>query len=435
MSSDGKTTNMLRESSLKKTRHTLITTSAAKEGGAGPLFPHLRYCERCCVPETQAGIEFDYMGICKACQSSEQKIHINWIEREKLLRGILDGAKEKAGENYDCIIPISGGKDSAFQLHVLTQVYGMKPLAVTHSHNWWSETGWYNLQNVLETFNVDHIIFTSNRSLINRMAKRSVEMIGDVSWHDHAGLGSVPMNIAVRFKIPLLIWGESIAENSGRATYYDPVHTWDREYHIKQSAQKGIDEMIDTTLTKRDLYPFEVPSEEDMKAAGVWGIHLGDYVFWDDERQTEFLQDTYGWKETEMENTYKRYKSAEDIMSGMHDFTCYLKRGFGRATTQASVDVRNGLLTRDEGFELIRKHDLEIPEAFEYYLKITGSTEEEFFAAMEKMRVPAMRGINIPIMEKNHKNEERILPFPQQLIEKFRPNIIDLHMRKSIQLP
>lgn len=435
MNRDGEKNKKFDVLSNKKSGHTLKNISTVNLDKVGPLFPHLRYCERCCVPETQAGIEFDYMGICKACQSSEQKIHINWVEREARLREILTKAKEQAGDNYDCIIPISGGKDSAFQLHVLTQVYGMKPLAVTHSHNWWSETGWYNLQNVLETFNVDHIIFTSNRSLINRMAKRSVEMIGDVGWHDHAGLGSVPMNIAVRFKIPLLIWGESIAENSGRATYHDPVHTWDREYHIKQSAQKGTDEMTDATLSKRDLFPFEVPSEEEMKAVGVWGVHLGDYVFWDDERQTEFLQDRYGWKETEMENTYKRYKSAEDIMSGMHDFTCYLKRGFGRATAQASVDVRNGLITRDEGFELVRKHDTEIPEALEYYLKITGSTEEEFFTAMEKMRVPAMRGVDIPIRKKNHKNEERILPFPQQLIEKFRPNIIDLHMRKSIQLP
>ena len=402
---------------------------------AQPLFPHLQYCTRCCIPETQEGVAFDDMGICRACQSSEQKIHINWIEREKQLSAILAEAKKKAGNNYDCIIPISGGKDSTFQLHVLTQLYGMKPLAVTFSHNWWSESGWYNLQNSLETFNVDHMIFTPNRALINKIAKRSVGAIGDVSWHDHGGVGSYPLQVAVKFKIPLLIWGESIAESSGRASYEAPIHKFDREYFIKQSAKLRADEMVDGDLTARDLYPFTVPSAKEIEEAGVWGIHLGDYLFWDDERQTEFLEERYGWKQTQMENTYKRYKSVEDIMSGMHDFTCYLKRGYGRATYQASLDVRNGLLTRDEGFELIRIHDPQAPEALDYYLKITGSTEKEFYAEMQKIRVPKMRGVDIPVVKKPWKNAERILPFPQQLIGKFRDATRNPHARRSLRLP
>lgn len=386
---------------------------------ATPLFPHLQYCIRCCVPETQEGVQFDEMGVCRACQSSEQKIHINWIEREDQLKNILNEAKAKAGNNYDCIIPISGGKDSTFQLHVLTKIYGMKPLAVTFSHNWWSESGWYNLQNALEKFSVDHIAFTPNRSLINRLMKRSVEGIGDTNWHDHAGVGSFPLQIAVKYNIPLLIWGESLAEASGRASYYDPVHTFDREYFLKQSAKLTPKQMVGGTVTERDLHLFEVPESKEIEAAGVWGIHLGDYIFWDEERQVEFIRDTYGWQETEMEGTYKRYKSVEDIMSGMHDFTCYLKRGFGRCTLQASLDIRNGLLTREEGFQLIRKYDTERPEALDYYLGITGSTEDEFFNTMKGKRVPKMQGVEIPVTQKTHTNEERILPFAEQLIEKF----------------
>ena len=384
-----------------------------------PLFPHLQYCTRCCIPDTQEGVAFDELGICRACQSSEQKIHINWTEREKQLRIVLEEAKAKAGGNYDCIVPISGGKDSAYQLHLLTKVYGMKPLAVTFSHNWWSESGWYNLQNCLETFNVDHIAFTPNRGLINRLVKRSVESIGDVSWHDHGGVGSFPLQVAVKFNIPLLIWGESLAENSGRASYYDPVHKFDREYFIKQSAKLSAEEMVGGTVTARDMYPFIVPSAEEIERAGVWGIHIGDYVFWDDERQMEFLRDTYGWKETEMEGTYKHYKSVEDIMSGMHDFTCYLKRGYSRTTEQASLDVRNGLLTRDEALALIQKHEPERPEALDYYLKISGSTEKEFYETMEKLRLPQLKGVDIPVHLKTHKNTERILPFPEQLVQKF----------------
>ncbi len=382
-----------------------------------PTLQNIKYCIRCCIPETQEGVKFDEMGICQACQSSEQKIHIDWTRREKELRKILEQARSKAGNNYDCIVPISGGKDSTFQVHVLTKVYGLKPLAVTFSHNWYSKTGWYNLQNTLEKFNVDHIMFTPNRGLVNRIAKRSLGAIGDTCWHCHAGVGAFPLQIAVKFKIPLLVWGESIAESSGRASYEMPVHKFDRNYFTKVSAKLKPDQMVCPYLSKKDLNMFNAPSIKEIKEAGVRGIHLGDYIFWDDERQTEFIREEYGWKETEIEGAYKGYKSAECMMAGMHDFTCYLKRGYGRSTMQACVDIRNGLLTRDEGLKLAEKYDRERPDALDYYLKITGMSEDEFYKTMEKKKVPLIKDVNLPILPKAKKSKERLLPFVQQIIE------------------
>jgi|SaaInlStandDraft_3_1057020.scaffolds.fasta_scaffold04677_4 N-acetyl sugar amidotransferase len=380
----------------------------------------LRYCIRCCMPETQEGIKFDEMGICQACQSSEQKIHINWVEREKGLRKILDKAKAGAGNNYDCIIPISGGKDSVYQLHVLVNVYGLKPLAVTFSHNWYSETGEYNLQNALKEFNVDHILFTPNRGLVDRIARKSIESIGDACWHCHSGVGAFPLQAAVRFNIPLLIWGESIAESSGRASYKDPVHKFDRDYFTKVSAKKKPSEMVCDYLTERDLYPFNVPSIEEIERVGVYGIHLGDYIFWDEERQTEFIRDNYGWKETEMEGAFKGYKSAECIMAGVHDFACYLKRGYGRATFQACVDVRTGLMTREEGLTLAGKIDSERPGALDYYLKITKMSEEHFHETLKQLKHQKLLDVEIPVTPRAHPNREKTVPFFEQLIEKHR---------------
>lgn len=385
-----------------------------------PPFQNLRYCVRCCMPETQEGITFDEMGICQACQSQEQKIHIDWVEREKQLRKIFDEAKAKAGNNYDCILPISGGKDSTFQMHVLTKVYGMKPLAVTFSHNWYSETGWYNLMNALEEFNVDHIMFTPNRQLVNKLAKRSLSGIGDACWHCHSGVGAFPLQAAVRFKIPLLIWGESIADYSGRASHFNPVRKFDREYFTKVSAKLHPHEMVSEEISERDLYPFNVPSAEECEAIGVHGIHLGDYIFWDEERQTEFVRDNYGWKETQVEGSYKGYKSAECIMPGVHDMACYLKRGYGRATFHASMDVRNGLLTKDEAFDLIKRFDAERPDALDYYLKITGMTEAEFYEILAQHRQPKLKDVVIPIVPKSAPNKERTVPFVQQVIAKHR---------------
>lgn len=383
------------------------------------LLPNTKYCIRCCMPETEEGVKFDKLGICTACRSSEEKMHIDWDERKKELEAILKKAKlESANKPYDCILPISGGKDSFYQAHVLTKIFGMRPLAVTFSHNWLSETGFYNLQRCLEVFNLDHMMFTPNRNLVNRLAKRSLGMIGDTCWHCHAGIGAFPLHIACKFDIPLLVFGESMAEASGRASYFDPVRKYDREYFTKVSAKVEPKDMICDYLTQKELYPFEVPSIEECEQKGVFGIHLGDYMFWDEERQTEFVRDEYGWRETEMEGAFKGYKSAECIMAGMHDFTCYLKRGYGRGTFQACVDIRKGLLTREEGLELAKEFDPVRPEALDYYLKITGMTEEEFYKIMKEKRIKTISDVELEIKEKKRKNRERILPFSEQIIEK-----------------
>jgi N-acetyl sugar amidotransferase len=365
-----------------------VTLPASRWGE--PPFRNLRYCTRCCLPETVEGLEFDELGICRACQSAEQKIHLDWTVREKALRNILDRHRSKDGSNYDCIVPISGGKDSTFQLHVLVKVYGLRPLAVTFSHNWYTKVGRQNLENALEVFNVDHIMFTPNRGLINRLARQSLSNIGDSCWHCHAGVGAFPLQVAVRWNVPLLVWGESIAESSGRASYYEPVRKFDREYFLHVSSKVGVEAMVGENVSRGELSAFETPSVEECERVGLLGIHLGDYVFWDDERQMEFVRDEYGWQEDAVEGTYKRYKSVECRMAGLHDYTKYLKRGYGRGTDHASADVRAGLLTREEGFELAKQHDAERPEILDYYLDITGLTEEEFYSIMARHRLPVL---------------------------------------------
>jgi len=385
-----------------------------------PLFENLKYCTRCCMPETQEGVQFDELGLCTACQTSEQKIHINWVAREKELRKILYEAKEKAKGNYDCILPLSGGKDSMFQGYVLTQVYGMKVLGVTFSHNWYSETGWYNLQNMLNVFNIDHVMFTPNRNLVNRLARKSLEAIGDSCWTCHSGPPAFVFKMAIAYNIPLLVWGESAADFSGKDSYKEQKLKFDRDYWLKCSGKKRWNELLDEVFSEKDMQPFIVPSAEEIEKAGIVGIHIGNYIFWDDERQTEFVREHYNWKETEIEQTYKGYKSAECIMPGVHDFTCFLKRGYGRASWQASIDVRNGLLSRDEGFELVKKYDAEIPEALEYYLQITGLTKEEFYEIMKQKRFQQLKNEDLKIKEKDHKNAETCKPFFEQILEKHR---------------
>lgn len=353
-----------------------------------PPFPELRYCARCCLPETTEGIQFDEMGICLACISQEEKMRIDWQVREKKLRKILDEAKANAGANYDCIVPISGGKDSAYQLHILVNVYKMTPLAVTFSHNWFTETGKYNLANILEKLEVDHMMFTPKRGLVNKLAKQSLKLIGDACWHCHAGVYSYPFHVAQKFRIPLMIYGESYAEASGRTTYLQEAETEKDmvEYAWKNTAAGNTDKMVSEEVSRKDLSLFYPPSPEELKEAGVYGIHLGDYLYWDNERTTEFLVNEYGWREDKVEGSYKHYKSVECKMSGVHDYFKFVKRGFGRATDFASQDVRAGIMTQEEGFEIARVVDAERPPTLDYYLKITGLTEEQVMDELKGQR-------------------------------------------------
>jgi len=350
-----------------------------------PLYKQLRYCTRCCMPETSEGITFDELGICSGCRSSEQKMHINWERRQKELRKILAYYQGKSGDNYDCIVPISGGKDSTFQLHVLTQIYRIKPLALTFSHNWYSETGKFNLWNTVEKLNVDHIMFTPNRSLVNRLAKKALYKIGDPCWHCHAGIPAFTLQVAIRFNIPLIIWGESAAEFGSKATYEDNIK-FDDEYYLKVSSKVAPEEMLAEDISAKDMCPFKLPSKEKLEDVGVVGIHLGDFLFWDGERQVEFIKKQYGWREDKVEGTYKGYKSVECIMPGVHDYAKFIKRGFGRGTDHATLDARSGLMSREQGFELARRVDQKRPESLDYYLDITGLTEQEFESALKELR-------------------------------------------------
>jgi N-acetyl sugar amidotransferase len=363
----------------------------------GPPHPQLRYCLRCCLPETVEGITFDERGVCSACSNSEGKMHIEWEERERMLRALLDRHREAAKDRaYDCLLPVSGGKDSTFQAHVLVKVYGMRPLAVTFSHNWYTETGKRNLERLLETFDLDHIQFTPKRSLVNRLARQSIYKIGDSCWHCHAGVGAFPLRVAIKFGIGLIVWGESVAELGCKGSYEEAMKRdlYDDAYVLKVSARQTIEQMAGDDIPLRELEPFRMPTRDQFLASGVKGIHLGDYLFWDDEKQVDFIKKEYGWEEDEVEGTYKRYKSVECIMPGLHDYTKYLKRGFGRATDHAAKDVRAGLMTREEAFALIRQIDPVRPRVLEYFTRITGLTVEEVEQAVKAQRTGAARKLD-----------------------------------------
>ena len=174
----------------------------------------MRYCLRCCYPEnTKPSIIFDEEGICSGCRTNEQrdKHVVDWDTKKEELKQLLESYKEKARQNgspYDCIIPISGGKDSHYQAHLITQVFKLKPLFVAYNHGYNSKLGMRNLSNMIEKFGCDLLRYTTNPITAKNISKFMLKKVGDITWHYHAGIMTFPIQTAVRYKTPLIIWGE-----------------------------------------------------------------------------------------------------------------------------------------------------------------------------------------------------------------------------------
>lgn len=345
------------------------------EPGKGLFAGELRYCSRCCLPETMEGMTFDDFGMCVPCRSSEDKMHINWEEKRKEFERIMSDNKQS--DYYDCLLPMSGGKDSTYQAYLLRRVVGVTPLAVTHGHGWHTREGRYNLENCLQKFDLDHLFFNVARSKINRAAKKSLASIGDVCWHCHIGAGSIPLISALAWDVKLMCYGESAAEKGARGRYAANQEA-PLLYHLEISAKVRAEDFADDQITADEVSCWHYPNSEELKHSGLRYIHIGNYFFWDEARQVEFIKRNFGWVDSKVENTYKGFKSVECVMAGVHDYANFIKRGIGRATIHASDDVRRGLMTREEGFDIARTYDSQRPHALDFYLRITGITEDEF---------------------------------------------------------
>jgi len=355
--------------------------------GTGLYESNLRYCTRCCLPETMEGITFDEFGICVPCRSSEEKMHIDWDERRNKLDRIVDAFRTPT--YYDCMLPLSGGKDSMYQAHILRKVLDVEPLAVTHGQNWLSTTGRYNLENCLQQFDLDHLVFNMNRTVINQAARKSLGAIGDACWHCHIGAGTFPVQSALAWRVSLMCYGESIGESDGRGSYHGREEA-SLFYNLNISAKVSAQTMADDAQAARSMSAWMYPDQDVLHASQIRYLHLGDYFFWDEERQVEFVKRNYEWMESFVENAYKGFKSVECVMAGVHDYANFIKRGIGRATVQASTDVRRGLLTREEGFELAKEFDTQRPHALDFFLRLTGLTEKQFEQTLQDARAKSV---------------------------------------------
>ncbi len=355
----------------------------------------MRYCARCLYPENaRPTIFIDDQDICSGCRHHEARRRIDWKEREGKLRDLLARYKEqsrKAGNIYDCIVPVSGGKDSHFQVHLIKNVYGLNPLCVTFNHCFNTALGVRNLNNLVEKLGVDLIRFTANPVSVRKIARYMVKRVGDITWHYHAGIMTVPFQVAVRYEVPLIIWPEHYGELTGVFTLDDMVEftKWVRQEHDMRGLEP--DDLVNdpkSGITWQDVYPYIYPKDEDIARVGVRGIYLVNYMNWDAKQQAELVIGNYDFRPLtwKRDRTFSLYSKTDDHANEVHDYMKYLKFGYGRATDDASTEIRLGRMTREEGIELVRQYDSVRPRSLDFYLKFLDMTEAEFEAAIEPMR-------------------------------------------------
>jgi N-acetyl sugar amidotransferase len=352
------------------------------------------YCEKCVYPMTAAQLEISD-GICSACRSAERLNSITkeeWDRREEIFGELVNSLASKNGSNYDCLIPVSGGKDSFYQAHLMTEKYKLKPLLVTYHGNNYLPEGDFNRDLMRHAFDADHLVFGPSVATLKKLNRVGFKVMGDMNWHAHCGINTYPIQMAMMMKIPMVIWGETFWDISGMFSPDDFVEFSARTRH--EHALRGYewyDLVGQEGLVEKDFMWAKYPEDEEILNAGVRGLCIGNYFNWDPNVQTEIIKEKYGWKgsDKEFQRTYRTMSNLDDrYENGAHDLLKFIKFGYGRGSDHASKDIRTGYMTRDEGIEMVRKYDHVVSDDLDYWLKYVEMSEEEFWRTADTFRDP-----------------------------------------------
>lgn len=379
-------------SRLEKAKEPLPENSAA-----GQWRSNVRWCTRCVYPGISAApMEFDAHGECMGCRMSEVKKDISpaeWDRRRELLRALLDRYRCRDGSRHDCVIAVSGGKDSWFQTHVIKNELGLNPLLVTYNGNNYTEVGWRNLLRMREVFGVDHIIYSPGVGLLRKLNSLAMVIMGDMNWHCHVGITTLPVRMAAQHRIPLVIWGEhGYLDLCGQFSMNDfPEMSYrDRLEHFARGYEWNFFVGLEG-IGSQDMLPYKYPSDKELFELDLRGVYIGNYLPWEANNHGQLMVDTYGFETSAepFDRTYRRMSNLDDMHeNGVHDYLKFIKFGYGRCTDHACKDIRAGLMTRERAVELVRAYDHVKPRDLKRWLDYVGWTEERFDRLADTFRDP-----------------------------------------------
>lgn len=333
--------------------------------------------------------------VCDACDYNETKQKIDWEKREKELLELLEKYRKPSG--YDCLVPGSGGKDSAYTAHILKYKYGMNPLTVTWAPHMYTNIGWENFDNWIKVGGFDNILFTPNGKVHKLLTKLAFKNLLHPFQPFIIGQKIIGPLMALKFDIPLIFYGENQAEY-GNAVDENADPKMDSKFFSKTNnseiilgGEKLSNIMKDYNFSLNDFEPYMAPSLDDLNKKKIEQRYLGYYLQWDPQECYYYAAKNTGFRpNTERtEGSYSKYSSIDDKIDPFHYYLTYIKFGLGRASYDAAQEIRNEKITRDEGINLIKKYDDEFPKKyFRESLEYIGISEDEFFSTIDQFRSP-----------------------------------------------
>lgn len=341
-------------------------------------------------------LHIDNEGICDACRFAEHKEQIDWKQREEKLMGLLDRYRRRDGY-YDCVVPGSGGKDSAYAVHILKYKYGMHPLTVTWPPLLYTDYGYRNFIKWIEVGGFDNISFKPNGRVMKLLTKLSIENLLHPFQTFILGQKNIAPKIAIKYDIPLIFYGENEAE------YGNPIA--DNSTSLRDKSFYSLDDLSKVYLGGLslpqlmehyhielvDLMPFMPPSHDELKNKNIEVHYLGYYLKWTPQEAYYYAVENTGYQARPFrtQGTYSKYNSIDDKIDDFHYYTTFIKFGIGRTTEDASMEIRNRHITREEGCALVKKFDGEFPDRYgQEILDYLGIEMERFLDLCDQFRSP-----------------------------------------------
>lgn len=353
----------------------------------------MQVCARCLYTSNHPlNITFDEDGVCSGCRIHEEKDKLDWLKRGLRLLEILEGYRNKSGINYDCVIPVSGAKDSYFIVHTIKKVYGLNPLLVTYNKHYNTAVGIRNLANLRSRFDCDIMTLTVNPETVKKITRATLRRFGSIYWHCLAGQSVYPVQIAVRFKIPLIIWGAHQGiDQVGMFSHLDEVEMT-RKYRKEHDLMgyEACDLISDfDDIAEEDVAPYQYPDSSEIEQVGVRGIYLNNFIRWDSRSQHEQMIKQYGYETAPQNYTFDSYNDIDCWnYSDVHDYIKYIKHGYGKVTDHACREIRLKRLSREQGVILVEKYAKRSPTNLQLFLEWLGITQNGFHYIVDQFRDP-----------------------------------------------
>jgi len=377
------------------------------------LPPVVQFCRRCVISNQRPSssvefshtkdsrkstIHFDEDGICDACRYAEQKNHhVDWEERRARLVELCDRYRSRNG-SYDCLVPGSGGKDSIYAGMVLKREFNMHPLTVTWAPHIFTDVGWHNLQAWLHVGGFDNFLFTPDGQVHRKLTQLAFRNLLHPFQPFIFGQKNYAPKMALKMGIPLVFYGENEAEY-GNSVKDNTRATRDRSYFARSVQSNDtmyfggvpISELQSHGILPGQMAPYMPADADALNEAEVDVHYLGYYLKWVPQECYYYSSEHVGFlaNEDRTEGTYSKYNSIDDKTDPYHYWTTLVKFGIGRATYDASQEIRNEHITREEGVALVQKYELEFPRKhFAEFLDYLDMAEDEFFEIADQFRSP-----------------------------------------------